>query len=99
MSTDYKDLEFSKAEKGILKSFSNNRRIPLSIKGNPKYAFLFKYYLLDYSDHSHQFYCLSDKARFYLRYNRKDHFRFWFPVVLSILAIIISIVALVATLL
>ena len=94
MTTHYKDLELSHAELRILKRLRNKRRIPRSIKERPEYRFLFKYYLIEFADREHQYYSLSDKGRFLLRYRTKDRFRFWFPVVLSILALLISIVSL-----
>ncbi len=90
---DYKDLFLSSSEKRILKRFSHIKHIPKSIHDNPKYNFLFKYYLLDYADSTHSSYRLSDKAHFLIRYELKDKWRFMIPVLISVFALILSIIS------
>lgn len=93
MNSNYKDIYLSFSEKIILRRFSHKKTISTSIKNNPKYNFLFKYYFLTYTDVSHSYYCLSDKANFWLRYNRKDSLRFFIPVSISVFALILSIIS------
>lgn len=59
-----------------------------------KYRFLFYYSLLDQHPTDDMSYCLNPKAESYLRYRRKDKYRFYFPLIISILALAISIIAL-----
>ena len=69
------------------------KQIPKSIQNEPKYKFLFNYYFLEYFDNTYSSYKLSNKAYFWIRYNRKDTWRFAIPVIISILALIISIIS------
>lgn len=87
MSTPYKDLEFSLRQNMILlrlKCFKMRRG---KVYLNPRYTFLRKYGLVETCDLSGEYVTLSDKGLMYLRYRRKDKFRFWIPVIISIVAL------------
>lgn len=99
MPTHYKDIELSRKQSRILKSFINNSKPCTPTILDTKNEFLFKYHLLSYSDKTHLSYTISDKGLFLLAYKKRDNFRFRFPVIISIIALIISIIALVAALL
>lgn len=97
MSTPYTDLKLSPEQIRILKSIKrkgciSRENIEKDKKG--KYNFLFKYHLIDYSDSSHKYFSLSDKAIMLLRYRNESNLRFYLPIVLSVIAIIISIISL-----
>lgn len=91
---NYKDIELSKSQTKLLKKLSKKTYIPKSIKDNPSNKFLTYYSFLEYYPHDHNYFVLSDNAHFYLRYRHKDKFRFWFPVILSIIALLISVLSL-----
>ncbi len=94
MPIPFSELKLSKHEIRILKQIRRKGSIPRNkIDHNPKYLFLLKYFLIDYADTMHENYKLSDKAQMYLRYKKNDDFRFWFPNIISVIALIISIVA------
>ena len=89
MPTSFKDLELSRSQYLILKRISFMKRIKCStVDSSSKYNFLIRYSLIDYSDQTHLYYSLSDKAKFLLRYRRKERFRFWLPVIISIVALL-----------
>lgn len=96
MPTDYKDLMFSRSEIKILKNIQKNGKISKSEVHDPKndqYLYLLKYKMLDYCKNDYKCYCLSDKAKMFLRYRLNEKLRFWIPIIISILALIISIVS------
>lgn len=85
MSMLYKDLEFSFKETLVLiylKHFHPKRD---TFSEKTTRAFLLKYSLIEYRNNR---IFLSDKARMYLRFKRKDNFRFWLPIVISIIALL-----------
>ncbi len=97
MSTPYTDLKLSPEQIRILKNIKRKGCVPgENIKKDQqgKYNFLFKYHLIDYFDSSHQYYCLSDKAIMLLLYRNESNLRFYLPIVISVIAIIISIISL-----
>ncbi len=93
MPTTYKDLELSSAERRILRNVLKHK-IHRSKQRNPKYEFLFYYSLVTNIPGDPEHYSISYKGRFYLRYYRKDKFRFWFPVAISLVALAFSAVSL-----
>ena len=87
MSTPYKDLEFSFSQRLILlllKYFKINKN---TVYTNRRYDFLRTYSLVDYHPKNHMYLTLNEKGRMYLRYRRKDNFRFWIPVIISVFAL------------
>ena len=97
MNTPYIELRFTKQQIRILKNIRRKRKIPVEqIEKHKfeKYRFLYKYALIDYSDASHKYYSLSDKGNMILLYRKESRYRFYLPLFLSVIAIIISIIAL-----
>lgn len=97
MPMSYTDLKLSSNQIRILKDIKRKVLVPIETiekEKQGKYKFLYKYHLIDYSDSSHKFYSLSDKAIMLLRYRNESNLRFYLPIVLSVVAIIISIVSL-----
>lgn len=87
MSTSHKDLEFSVFQNLLLlkiRYFGISRN---SIQSKPKYKFLRYYSLLDYSPRFYSRYTLNEKGKMYLRYKRRSKFKFWIPVIISIIAL------------
>lgn len=87
MSTHFKDLEFSFFENLILLHLKFFKLSKDKLHNKLQYHFLLKYSLVDYCDNTHTYVTLSDKGHMYLRFKRKDNFRFWFPTILSIAAL------------
>lgn len=88
MSTPYKDLELSFHELLILCYIKVFRIKRTFLNTKPRYSFLIKYSLVDYWPKDHQYYIINDKGKMLLRYRRKDRFRFWIPVIISIVALL-----------
>lgn len=94
MPTPFTQLQLGPSQVKILKRIRRKKSISKAkVDGNPEYDFLRKYSLIDYADPEHLHYKLSDKAQMYLRYKKSDDFRFWFPNIISVIALIISIIA------
>lgn len=87
MSTPYKDLEFSSRQNMILLRLKYFKMKKSKAYLKPRYVFLRKYGLVESRDLNGEYVTLSDKGRMYLRYRRKDKFRFWIPVIISIVAL------------
>lgn len=88
MSTSHKDLDLSFSQNLILLRIKYFKIPKAVVYANPKYKFLRKYYLVDYHPTDHTCLTLSDKGKMYLRFKRKDRFRFWIPVAISIVALL-----------
>ena len=87
MSTPYKDLEFSLGQNLILLRLKYFKMRRSKVYLNSRYTFLRKYSLVVSCAPYGEYVTLSDKGRMYLRYRRKDKFRYWIPVVISIVAL------------
>lgn len=97
MITPYKDLELSKKQIRILKSIKLYGYIDkdkIYKYQNTKYRFLMKYSLIEQDYNNYKHFVLSDRGEMLLRYRNKDRIRFWVPIVISVFALIISIIAL-----
>lgn len=98
MSTAHKELDLSLSQIKILRMIKRKGKITKEevIKyKNDKYKFLFYYSLLDNCSDDSASFCLSPKAEAYLRFRRKDKYRFYLPLIISIAALIISVIALI----
>lgn len=87
MFTPYKDLEFSLIQTLLLiriRVFGISKKI---VRTERSYHFLLEYSLIDHSHKNPEKFVLSEKARMYLRYKRRQRIRFWIPVIISILAL------------
>lgn len=87
MSTPYKDLEFSFFQNMILLRLKYFKMKKNTLYNNPRYNFLQKYALIEYHEPNRDYITLNDKGLMYLRFKRKDKFRFWIPVIISIIAL------------
>lgn len=102
MPTSISELELSASQIRILKMIRNRGSIPISkVKKhqNKKYKFLFYYSLLDLNPDNHNEYCLSLKAENYLRYRKKQTIKFYVPLLISVLALFVSIISLIVSIL
>lgn len=96
MSTPFTDYAFSKSEIKILKSIKRNGKIlksEVDNTQNDKYIFLLYYNLLERYSPDYKYYCLNNKAKMYLNYRRKEIIKFCIPTIISVIALIISIVS------
>lgn len=96
MSTPFTDYAFSKSEIKILKSIKRNGKIlktEVDKFKNDKYNFLLYYSLLDHYKPDYKYYCLNNKAKMYLTYHREEKIKFFVPLIISVAALIISIVS------
>lgn len=91
MSTSANDLVLSKKREKILKSLYRGKKLSHEEVYNAKYNFLIYYSLIVENGY---YYVISEKGIQYILSHKKDKFRFWFPTVVSLLALIISVVAL-----
>lgn len=95
MSTSHKDLILDKSEVRILKSLYKGNKLlkqDVDYKFKEKYSFLLRYHLIDYSPDS-KYYCISKKGKMFLLYRRKEKIRFWVPIIISVIALILSVVS------
>lgn len=87
MSTSHKDLEFSFLQNMLLLRIKFFEISQKTAKTNQNYQFLFTYSLIEKSRKHPERFALSEKARMYIRYQRRNKFRFWIPVIISIIAL------------
>ena len=98
MTTPAKELYFNKAEKRIVKQFKKPvSRQKVEAHKKDKYQFLFYYSLIGFYDETHQSYCLNNKGKQYLAYQRESSARYRLSLALSVIAIIVSVIALTFT--
>lgn len=93
MPTPVNELVLSKQREKILTSLYKGKTISSDKIRSEKYSFLI-YYALVTSENGN--YVISEKGVRYVLSHRKDNFRFWFPTIISILALIVSFIALLA---
>lgn len=94
MSTSHKDLILDKSEVRILRSLYKGNKLlkqDVDYKFKEKYSFLLRYHLIDYSPDP-KYYCISKKGKMFLLYRRKK-IRFWVPIIISVIALILSVVS------
>lgn len=97
MSDSHQEMDLSITQVQILRNIKLMGKISrekVHEQKRGKYRFLFYYDLLDKHPTEIGAYCLSPKAESYLRYRRKDRLRFYLPILISVFALIISVVAL-----
>lgn len=96
MPTPYQELRFSHSQIRILKRLKRLgeiNRLKIENHKNDKYAFLYKYNLIEYNE-NHTAFKLSDKGCMCVNRRRESLIRFYLPLIISIIAIVISIIAL-----
>lgn len=91
METPAHEIVLSAEREKILSSLYKGKVIKSSEIHKDKYTFLIYYALIMQKDGN---YVISEKGRQYILTHKKDNFRFWFPSVVSVIALIISIIAL-----
>ena len=91
MSTSANELFLSKERERILLSLFHGKSIPVDKINSERYAFLI-YYSLATTENGK--YVISEKGIRYVLSHINDRFKFWFPTILSVLALIISVIAL-----
>lgn len=87
MTTPYKDLEFSLLQNLLILKIRYLGISKSAVQNNPKYKFLRCYSLVDYHSKNNSRLVLNEKGRMYLRHKRRSKFRFWIPVLISIIAL------------
>lgn len=95
MSTSHKDLILDKSEVRILRSLYKGNKLlkqDVDYKFKEKYSFLLRYHLIDYSPDL-KYYCISKKGKMFLLYRKKEKIRFWVPIIISVIALILSVVS------
>ena len=92
MPLSLQEISLNKAQIKMLKKLFNGKRITRAELSNEKYSSLEYYGLIAVSNGN---YLITEKGKSYLRLTKKESFRFWFPVAISVAALIISIIALV----
>lgn len=88
MPTPYKDLELSFLQRLTLLRLKYRKINKNKVYANHKYDFLRKYNLTDYHPKNNNYLILSEKGKMYLRFRRKDNFRFWIPIIISMIALL-----------
>ena len=84
MPTPFNELELSIYEHLLLIRIKFTGVYKETVRQKPRYQFLCKFSLVDSSPKN------FDKGNMYLRYKRRSSFRFWIPVIISILALLSS---------
>lgn len=98
MPTPVKELYFDKKEIKIIKKFLNPvPREEFEKHRRDKYKFLDYYSLVEFYDETHQSYCLSNKGKQYLEYQKESSAQYRLSLALSIIAIIVSVIAIAFT--
>ena len=90
MPTPFNELELSISEHLLLIRIKFTGVYKETVRQKPRYQFLCKFSLVDSSPKNFKKYVISDKGNMYLRYKRRSSFRFWIPVIISILALLSS---------
>lgn len=90
MPTPFNELELSIYEHLLLIRIKFTGVYKETVRQKPRYQFLCKFSLVDSSPKNFKKYVISDKGNMYLRYKRRSSFRFWIPVIISILALLSS---------
>lgn len=90
MPTSFTELELSIYEHLLLIRIKFTGVYKQTIRQKPRYQFLCKFSLVDNNPKNINKYVISDKGKMYLRYKRRSAFRFWIPVIVSILALLSS---------
>lgn len=88
MSTSHTELQFSIKQNFMLRKIQLLGISKSSVRSHRKYHVLLYYSLLEHDPRNKDRYVLSEKAKMYLRYKRRSNFRFWIPVIISILALL-----------
>lgn len=91
MPTPANELVLSHSQDRIIKSLYKGKSIPAHKIRQTEYCFLAYYSLVKYDNNS---YIISEKGKQYVLTHHKDKFRFWFPTMISIIALIISVISL-----
>lgn len=97
MSIPYQELRFNRKEMRILRKIKRKGKVSQSKidkKMLGKYLFLFNYNLITF-DGDGKSYKLSETGKMFLLRHRESAIKFYLPLFLSIVAIIISIIALI----
>lgn len=100
MPTSISELELSASQIQILKAIQHKGSVPKSEiqkHQQSRYKFLFYYSLLDNCPNNYNEYCLSLKAENYLRYKSKQNLKFCIPLIISILALGVSIISMIVS--
>lgn len=90
MPTPFNELELSTYEHLLLIRIRLTGISKESVRIKPRCKYLYKFGLIDNSTKSINKYVISDKGKMCLRYKRRSSFRFWIPVIISILALLSS---------
>lgn len=96
MPTPFKDLELSHSQISIMKSIKRSGKILKNhVNADPNYQFLLVYSLLDHCPADCNSYVLSNKGLMFLRYHRRNNIKVIYPIVVSTISLIVSIISLV----
>lgn len=90
MPTPFNELELSIYEHLLLIRIKFTGVYKETVRKKQRYQFLCKFSLVDNSPKNFKKYVISDKGNMYLRYKRRSSFRFWIPVIISLLALLSS---------
>lgn len=96
MATSHKDLILDKSEVRILRSLYKGNKLlrqDVDYKFKEKYSFLTTYHLVDYCSSNPKYYCISQKGKMYLLYRKNEKIRFWVPIIISVIALILSVIS------
>lgn len=91
MPLSLQEISLSKSQIKMLKKLFNESEIPYSEIKKDKYSSLEYYSLITVSNSKYR---ITEKGKSYLRHIRKENFRFWIPIIISIAALIVSVIAL-----
>lgn len=91
MPLSLQEISLNKCQIRMLKKIFNEAKIPYSEIKKDKYSSLEYYSLITFSNDKYQ---ITEKGKSYLRHIRKENFRFWVPIIISIAALIVSVIAL-----
>lgn len=87
MSISHRDLDLSLFQHLLLLKVKYLGISKDKVYSNSNYHFLRDQFLVNYSPKNRNRLILTEKAKMYLRYKRRDRFRFWIPVIISIIAL------------
>ena len=97
MSNSHREIDLSLKQVKILKRIKRKGKIPtkeIEKYRLGKYKFLIYYKLIELDSYDLSIYHINLRGESYLRYRKKDKIRFLVPIIISVIALAISIAAL-----
>lgn len=100
MPTSLSELELSASQLRKLKVMRTRKSVPtkaIDKHKNTKYRYLFYYALIEHDPTDYSKYRLSMKAENYLRLHARETYKFYIPLVVSLISLLLSVIAIIVS--